>query len=180
MSEGWSDGEEMAMDSDYEYDGDEDEGIDEEKSSWLTDHYKTKRWEAKEAELRREMESAGESGTALALQLRDKTAGGLGCVTGESAPRNMFSGAASFKVLAADLLALQRAAEARNSGEAVGPRGVHVEADAVDDNVYHWRVRLSRFPPGSPAQTELGRLERGEHMQILNTVGPQRPRILDQ
>ena len=86
-----SEGEEgMAMDSDYEYDGDEDDGVEQEPSSWLTDHYKTKRWEAKEAALREEMATA--EGAALRLELCDKTAGGLACV--EAAPRNVFSGAA--------------------------------------------------------------------------------------
>ncbi|KAH8074163.1 hypothetical protein JL720_10718 [Aureococcus anophagefferens] len=129
---------------------------------WLEDHHKTKRWEKKEAELRAAMASSGEGAEKLKLELRDKTAGGLGCVAGALAcRRDAFSGAASFKVLAADLLALQHAAESRNLADGGDrPRGVHVEAEAVDDNVYHWRVLLSRFPPGSPMAAELGKLER--------------------
>ena len=159
-------------DYEYEYDGDE-QGEDLERSTWLTDHYKTKRWAAKEAELREEMAASGAAAEQLKLELCDKTAGGLGCVVGEAAPRNVFSGAASFKVLAADLLALQHAAERRHAGvmeDTFGApgggssphaqRGVHVEAAAVDDNVYHWRVFLSGFPLGSAAQGELGKLER--------------------
>mmetsp|Transcript_12488 Transcript_12488/g.37135 ORF Transcript_12488/g.37135 Transcript_12488/m.37135 type:complete len:868 (+) Transcript_12488:195-2798(+) len=156
-----SEGEASARDSEYEYDSEGGGVLDEEPSNWLSDHYKTKKWETKEADLRREMTESGARAQALKLELCDKTAGGLGCASGALAPRNVFSGAASFKVLAADLLTLQHAAERAVHSERSGPAAdLRVEADAVDDNVYHWQVYISRFPPGSPAQAQLSRLER--------------------
>ncbi|KAH8045920.1 hypothetical protein JL722_13972 [Aureococcus anophagefferens] len=91
--------ESLACDSDYEYDDGDDEVEDVGKSGWLEDHHKTKRWEKKEAELRAAMASSGEGAEKLKLELRDKTAGGLGCVVGGAGvPTHAFSGAASFKL----------------------------------------------------------------------------------
>ncbi|KAH8048049.1 hypothetical protein JL720_15911 [Aureococcus anophagefferens] len=153
--------ESLACDSDYEYDDGDDEVEDVGKSGWLEDHHKTKRWEKKEAELRAAMASSGEGAEKLKLELRDKTAGGLGCVVGGAGvPTHAFSGAASFKVLAADLLALQHAAESRNLADGGDRPRASTSRPRPPTNVYHWRVLLSRFPPGSPMAAELGKLER--------------------
>lgn len=138
----------MAQDSDYEYDSDGGGAPAEASSSgrWLADHHKRRRWEAKEKELRAAMAQENTQKESKAL--------GLAAAAGARAPRNVFSGAASFKVLAADLLALQHDAE-----DGAGA-GVRIEAEAVGDSVYHWSVRLSRFAAGSPAQKFLGLLER--------------------
>ena len=137
----------MAQDSDYEYDSDGGGAPAEASSSgrWLADHHKRRRWEAKEKELREAMAKENTQKESKAL--------GLAAAAGARAPRNVFSGAASFKVLAADLLALQHDAE-----DGAGA-GVRIEAEAVGDSVYHWSVRLSRFAAGSPAQKFLGLLE---------------------
>ena len=133
----------MAQDSDYEYDSDGGGAPPEATTQgrWLADHHKRRRWE------QREQARRGGEGAA-------PTAAGLAAAAGATAPRTVFSGAASFKVLAADLLALQHDAE-DNAGD-----GVRIEAEAVEDSVYHWSCRLSRFEAGGPAQKFLGLLER--------------------
>ena len=155
----------MAQDSDYEYDSDGGGAPAEASSSgrWLADHHKRRRWEAKEKELRAAMAQENTQKESKAL--------GLAAAAGARAPRNVFSGAASFKVLAADLLALQHDAEDGASA------GVRIEAEAVGDSVYHWSVRLSRFAAGSPAQKFLGLLERAHgyghvELDVLDEATP--------
>ena len=93
------------------------------QSKWLEEHHMKRRWMIKEEEMRKQMDLEKET----ALKLRDRTAGGLR----NNSVKNIFSGAASSKVLSADLLTIIR--EQQSLG---------LQAEAVDDSIYHWKVQL--------------------------------------
>lgn len=114
----------------YQYYSEEDDGTlgandEAEQSLWLQEHHKKRRWKAKEEEVRLRMKTERE----LALKMKDKAKGKV---------ENIFSSEAASRVLTSDLLAIMR--ETSTLG---------FTADAIDDNIYHWNVKLSDFDKSS-------------------------------
>ena len=152
-------------DLEYEYEDDDAVGDMRDTSEngvnavWLREHHMKRRWAAKEAELRAQMalsqsssfaggssnvgsrhhgthtsttsssstNAASSSMSEAALAVMDRSQGGLH----HTDVTNIFSGAASSKVLTTDLLNILR------SQEELG-----LKVEAIDDNIYHWRVQL--------------------------------------
>ena len=128
--------------AEYEYYDDEDDGAgdaaedQEGQALWLREHHKKRRWKEKEEEIRSRMKTERE----LALKLKDKAKGKVA--------NNIFTSEASSRVLTSDLLAIMREA---------GSLGFY--ADAVDDNIYHWKVKLDKFDKGSALYEGMNQLQ---------------------
>jgi hypothetical protein len=117
-------------------------------AAWLAEHEMKKRWDAKEKQIRElvDFKVRSKNGKALVPGRASGSASGSG-KGNESA---LFSASASYKCLVNDLAAL-----IRSSGE------LGYECEAVDDDVYAWRVRLlpKCFSSDSPLYTDLTQLD---------------------
>ena len=106
-------------DGEYQYE-DNEGGMDTEdhQESWLVEHHKKRRWQAKETEMREQMKQD----RALQLQMKDSAT-----TKKSDKVEQVFTSEASSKILTNDLLKIMR-----------GPSGLGFSADAVDDNIYQY------------------------------------------
>ncbi|CAM9308052.1 unnamed protein product [Ascophyllum nodosum] len=142
--------EDEGNESDYVYEEDDDEtggggtGASESTvgqvgSTWLDEHYKKRTWQSKERELRKEMAANKERKAK-----EDANKGG-----GKKKVENIFTSWASSAVLTQDLLDIQRL-----------EHELGMEVEAVEDNIFHWKVKINKVSESSPLAEDLRRLRK--------------------
>ena len=122
----------------YTYDNDDGNGecadeaqVVDKQAGWIEEHHMKKRWELKEVQLREE-----------------KAEEQLKSIFPNRAPNNIFSSAASSKILTNDLLSFMKS-----------PVDLGYQVNVVDDNIHHWTVKLAGFHPGTELCTDLAILD---------------------
>ena len=145
---------EIAITFANENDGnDSDEGYDEGNdeidkmvgslhTAWLDEHYLKKRLEEKDTQLR----SKRNSDASVDILGRPKACSSSS--TGSDKVQNMFSSGASSKILIGDLLSLIKEKDA-----------LGYLVSAIDDNIYNWSVKISRFRPDSALAMDMAFLD---------------------
>lgn len=151
QEEGGEEGDGQGYDSEanstYSYHDDMDAEEQEETNNepgWREKLMKKRKWQEKEKELRDKMEEAGKSSIDL---------GSTGCLQGLRSmekfdKNNIYTAESSSKILMEDLLELQA------SGSTTG-----YNVDAVNDDIYRWRVKMEKFDPNSKLAQDLEKLK---------------------
>ncbi|CAM9881356.1 unnamed protein product [Pylaiella littoralis] len=108
-------------------------------SSWLDEHPKKKSWETKERALREEIAANKEKEAKKDANVKEGAK--------SEKVENIFMSKASSAVLTQDLLGIQRLEQE-----------LGMEVEAVDDNIFHWKVKINRVSSSSPLYVDLEKL----------------------